>query len=220
MNKIKNNIKLVSIHIPKTAGTAFRKVFMENIGERNYAKLDIYSSGNIRVNNELFTGSKLSHQITAVHGHCSYTYLTKYFELSPSVEYITWLRNPVERVLSNYYFLNKIISERLNEAEDENLLCRMGKSLEEFVSAEDNQNVMSKFLEGAPLDEFRFIGIQDDYANELKRLETVMHWKHVDNQFHNVTGRKMSVINDEVIKLIRDVNSRDVALFEAILSKQ
>ena len=61
--RIRNNIKLISIHIPKTAGTAFRSALIENVGERNFSKLDIYSSGKIDVNNVLFDKKKLSKRI-------------------------------------------------------------------------------------------------------------------------------------------------------------
>jgi len=216
--RIKNSIELVSIHIPKTAGTAFRSALIENVGEKNFAKLDIYSSGNIKVNNELFDKNRLSRKITTIHGHFTYLDLNRDFDIDNSAEFITWLRNPVLRVLSNYSFLNKVIEERLNEKPDENLLIRMGKSLEEFVNMEDNQNVMSKFLEDAPLEKFRFIGIQDDYENELKRLGKIMSWKNVSNYFHNVTGRKIDNISKEVIELIKTKNGRDMELFASVSS--
>ncbi len=220
MEKVRNNIQLVSIHIPKTAGTTFRSIFIDNVGKKNFAKVDIYSSGNISIDNKPFKKKHLSKKITAIHGHCSYKYLTRYFELNKGVEFMTWVRNPVERVISNYYFLNKIIAERLQEKEDENLMIRMGKTLEEFVNWEANQNVISKFLEGAPLGDFKFIGIQDDFENELYRLARIMNWRHIENRQHNVTGNKADNIGADTIELIKSVNARDVKLYESVLQNR
>jgi hypothetical protein len=220
MEKIKNHINLVSIHIPKTAGTTFRSIFIDNVGVKNFAKVDIYSSGNIKVNDKLFDKNRLPKKITAIHGHCSYSYLEQYFELHKEVKFMTWLRDPVERVISNYYFLNKIIADRLQEEEDENLMIRMGKTLEEFVRWEANQNVMSKFLEGAPLHQFSFIGLQDDFENELARLARVMNWQNIENRKHNVTGQKTGNINPEIINLIKTVNQRDVELYKSVLQQR
>jgi hypothetical protein len=214
MERIKNNIQLVSIHIPKTAGTSFRSILVENLGAKNFAKLDIYNSGRIKVDDQNFTRAHLNSKITAVHGHCSYSNLLKQFELNADVVFLTWLRNPLNRVLSNYYFLKDVIVQRMQEQEDENLMNRMVKSLEEFVSLEENQNVMTKFLEGAPLETFKFIGIQDDFENELTRLERTMGWKALENRMHNVTKNKENQLTQGVIELIKEVNQKDFELFE------
>jgi hypothetical protein len=102
----------------------------------------------------------------------------------------------------------------MQEQEDENLMNRMVKSLEEFVSLEENQNVMTKFLEGAPLETFKFIGIQDDFENELTRLERTMGWKALENRMHNVTKNKENQLTQGVIELIKEVNQKDFELFE------
>jgi hypothetical protein len=138
----------------------------------------------------------------------------KQFELNADVVFLTWLRNPLNRVLSNYYFLKDVIVQRMQEQEDENLMNRMVKSLEEFVSLEENQNVMTKFLEGAPLETFKFIGIQDDFENELTRLERTMGWKALENRMHNVTKNKENQLTQGVIELIKEVNQKDFELFE------
>lgn len=215
--KIKNNIDLVSLHIPKTAGTAFRLILSENINPKRFAKVDIFNSGRIKVNDVHFSEKKLNKKITVIHGHFSYLKLNDFFALKANVRYITWLRDPVERVLSNYYFLKGIIEARLNEQLDENLFNRMGKTLEEFVSMEENQNVMSKFLEGAPLENFEFIGIQDRFEEELKELQQVMGWELGGNSVHNKTDQKTKTHDKSLIELIKEKNIEDIRLYNRVM---
>lgn len=214
--KIRNRISFVSIHIPKTAGTAFRLILNESIPAKNFAKVDIQPSGRIRVNDQIFKSNKLGKSVSHIHGHFSYKDLHENFELDPEVEYITWVRDPVERVLSNYYFLKRIIEERLKEQEDENLWPRMGKSLEEYVALEENQNVMSRFLEGAPLDSFKFIGLQDHYSEDLKHLQELMNWPQLQSEVHNSTQRKNKQHEARLLNLIKEVNAQDMELYSRI----
>lgn len=218
MDKIANNIELVSLHIPKTAGTSFRSILLENVSERNFAKVDIFNSGRIKVNDQYFSGNKLHRKVKAIHGHFPYRVLHDRFAIAPNAQLITWLRNPVERVLSNYYFLKSILQARINEQEDENLLERFGKTLEEFVSHPENQNVMSNFLEEAPLESFAFIGIQDEFETELVRLKNTMNWV-VANKEHNTTQNKRSKMDHslETIAFIEKHNQRDIELYNKVL---
>ncbi len=218
MKKIKNNIELVSLHIPKTAGTAFRLILTNNIDPKNFAKLDIFNSGRIKLNDEYFSGSKLSRKLTVIHGHFSYQRLHEFFEINTDTQFITWLREPVQRVLSNYFFLKSILEQRIAEQPDENLFRRMGKSLEEFVALEENQNVMSKFLDQAPIEQFKFIGIQDNFAEELPRLKQLMGWSYLDNQVHNETRQKNTDIDSGIIEQIKQANAQDVELYQRVLA--
>ncbi len=212
--KITNNIQLVSIHIPKTAGTTFRTIIQESFGKRKTAKVDIDSAGQINVNNKLFLKQHLNSKIVAIHGHFTYADVHRKFNLDSDVSFVTWLRNPIERVISNYHFLNKIIADRLKELPQEKLMERMGKSLIQFAELEANQNVMSKFLSGANLEQFTFVGIQDHFETELERLHLQLNWKKIDNRKHNVTGKKATKVDEETLAFIKTVNAKDVALYE------
>jgi hypothetical protein len=216
--KIKNNISLVSIHIPKTAGTSFRTILKSEFGRRSVARFDIYPSGKIVLDDKTFKKDTLNKKIEVIHGHYTYESINKTLALSENVNFITWLRDPVERVISNYYFLNKIIAARLNESPEENLMNRMGKTIQEFVLLDENQNVMSKFLKGADLKSFQFVGLQNNFESELKRLQNTMNWKTIQNIEHNVTGNMSKQVNPEIIELIKTNNKQDIELYELALT--
>lgn len=213
MEKIENNIELVSLHIPKTAGTSFRNILKKQYKKKQVCRLDIYPSGDIELNEKKFTDTVLKNDIKVIHGHFSFKKINTHFELATNTPFITWLRDPVERVISNYFFLKKIISDRLQETPNENLFNRMGKTLKEFVVQEETQNVMSKFIHHSELENFKFIGIQDDFNDELKRLEKIMGWDNIKPVYDNITDAKAQFIDDETIELIRLLNKDDIQLY-------
>lgn len=158
--KVKNNIELISLHIPKTAGTTFRTILKTYFGKRHVARFDVYPSGNITLNEKPFKKKEINKKIKVLHGHFKYKDINTYLELDGKTPIITWVRDPVDLVVSNYYYLMEITKGRLNEAPDENLMLRVGKTLREFAQVDLNRNIMSRFIGDAPLDDFDFIGIQ------------------------------------------------------------
>ena len=159
--RIKHDLKLISVHIPKSAGTSFRNTLREVYGVDQVARLDINLEDEvIRVNEQLWDKKKLSRDIEVAHCHFSPLLFEKYFRSSPA-PFITWLRDPVERVISNFYYLEKRLKEELDEeGRGLNILSKMQRTLSEYVADPINQNRISKFLQGRSLDDFAFVGIQ------------------------------------------------------------
>jgi hypothetical protein len=212
------NLELVSLHIPKTAGTSFRTVLQERYGKRQVLHFDIYPSGAIHAKGKALKGCDLGKKTKVLHGHFGYRDLYEKVEINPKTPVITWLRHPVERVVSNYFFLNKIMAGRLKERPDENLLARMGRSLSEFAQQEENQNRMSHFLAGADLKSFHFVGIQDYFEEDLQRLALSMQWPMIANRVHNATEVKKPEISEAEYQLIESLNQRDIDLYEEALN--
>lgn len=217
--KIQNNIEIVSLHIPKTAGTSFRTILKDKIGESRVVRLDIHDENDIRLNEKAFTKDKLKKKIKVVHGHFRFVDIREKFDLEPSVKYITWLRDPVERVMSHYYYLIKMAAIKMGEQAEDEILSKIGKTLEEYVIHDQNRNEMSYFLEGSSLDDFDFIGIQKDFENELSRFRKVMGWSNIQNQRHNVTGYKKPSVDKETVEFIKSYNKKDVEIYEEALKR-
>jgi len=218
MKKIKNKLELVSIHIPKTAGTSFRNILKEYYGEENAVRFDISNtSKRIGIENEEFTKGRLPKNIKAIHGHFYYSSLIELVDLSEDVKIITWMRDPVERVISNYYYLSKRLREELDEeGKGLNILAKMQKSLLEYASAEISRNRMYKFLKGADLEKFFYIGIHKHYNEDVIELTELLGIDKPEIFEHNITGDKEEV-SQELIKEISDLNSFDVELYNKAL---
>jgi hypothetical protein len=66
-------LELISIHIPKTAGTSFRNTLKTVYGEDHVARLDIeLYDKHIRLNELDYFESSLPNHLKVIHGHFSY----------------------------------------------------------------------------------------------------------------------------------------------------
>ncbi len=110
-------IELISLHIPKTGGRSVRRVLKNIYGD----SLDLRHE-----KNEFFPDNKqtppldpgVPQHIRAIHAHLSIRQFMPIIEAHrPRV--ITWVREPVERLISNYYFFMKRIRLNLNIAENQ-----------------------------------------------------------------------------------------------------
>lgn len=216
--KKKYKLELLSLHIPKTAGTSFRNILKVVYGENAVVRFDINNKGVVRLNQEFYTNKNLP-QAKVIHGHFTYKDINTQFDLPEDIQKITWLRNPVERVISNYFYLESRLKTLLNEEQNNlNILSKMQRSLIEYARDEINRNRQSKFLSGITLEEFDFVGIQEDFENDLIEISKTLKWKKLPNILHqNKTPVKKNHLDIEIIKEIERLNQNDLELYKNAL---
>jgi hypothetical protein len=214
-NKTNSNLELISIHIPKTAGTSFRNILKDVYGDKNVVRLDI--PNNVELNKKKFEGNKLDPEIRVVHGHFSYKRLTEAFEIQKDIPVITWLRDPATRVISNYYYLDMILRKELDEERKGlNILLKMEKSLLEYASTKVNRNRIWKFMKGMAIEDLFFVGLTEHYEEDLKYLGQKLGWKKHKIFQHNPTADKPEV-DQETIDRIKELNSKDYKIYNRAL---
>ena len=149
---------IVSIHVPKCAGTSFRRILTEICGARiwfNYGT--IFSREQARP--ELVPpGTRF------IHGH----FLADAFDgLFPSRRLLTWVRHPVDRLVSNYHHF-------LRSPDMRDDCCRAlherGLSLRQFADLEWMRNEASRYLAGKPVRDFEFVGIAERFEESVGRF--------------------------------------------------
>ena len=101
---------LISVHLPKTAGTSFERSLRQHFGtqlERRYADKPLHHHPlrrNLRAAREGLCGRhKQEASPACVHGHflpLSYRHLAR----RADVRFVTWLREPIDRLLSHYHY--------------------------------------------------------------------------------------------------------------------
>jgi hypothetical protein len=147
---------IISVHVPKSAGTSFRRVLDTVCGARiwyNYGT--IFSRHQAKM--ELVPPG-----VRFIHGH----FLADSFDdLFPERQLVTWVRHPVERLVSNYqHFL------RTPDMRDD--CCRMlherNLSLREFADLEWMRNETSRYLANKPVKDFDFIGISERFEESAR----------------------------------------------------
>lgn len=218
---IRNRIELISIHIPKCAGTSFRNILKMVYGDEAVIRLDIDLQFRVlKINEQEFKGRKLNKRVKVVHGHFAYPLLKDRFELEQDVPMITWIRHPVDRVISNYYYLEKRLKEELNEKRKGlNILRKMQRTLMEYAADEYNQNRISKFLQGVELNQFGFVGVQEFYEEDLALMAKQFSWPSYEFLHVNKTGGGYKdQVSEEQRMQIAMWNDQDMAIYKEALA--
>lgn len=161
------------VHIPKTAGTSFRKSMRELFGE---ALILDYGDKPLKMNrwkrNWLtWTAGRKSDQLaiednTCIFGHYMPLKYSRLFQ-TRQCKLVTWMRNPIERMVSNYHFIFEHYELR-NLTPGQSRVVDENWTLEQFMFSPIYRNYSSQFLWGVPLKRFDFVGIVEHYNEELE----------------------------------------------------
>lgn len=217
------NVELISIHIPKTAGTSFFHTLKKQYGEKKVVRIDHHPKGKptekIRINKIEKSKAYIYQNPKVIHGHFNMAQLQEHIDLAHDVPIITWLRDPAERVISNYFYLSKRLEEELDERKKKlDILAKMKRSLLEYAQNERNQNRISKFLNGVALEDFFFIGLVENYNEDVQELGKKLNWTAIEVVEHNRTGKKnKSQVEESVKEIIRFYNQADYELYNQAL---
>ena len=210
--------ELISIHIPKTAGTSFRNILKSVYGENQVVRFDIDELGVSKMNELPYIKNDLP-QVSVIHGHFYYEMLKQKYQLPENYKIISWVRDPVQRVLSNFYYLESVLKKVINEEKRNlNILSKLQRSLIEYARTEINRNRQSKFLNGNLPENFDFIGIHEFFEQEVSRLSAIMSWKNIPEVlYHNKTLERSMDHPPEILREIRELNMLDVELYSKAL---
>lgn len=151
-------MELISLHIPKTAGTSFRAALEAEYG----ADLTpVY--GGIGVDGRA---------CRAVHGHFS---PSQFWSAGRHAALIMWLRDPAERIASYYDFWRSSAAHG-NPNHDEFLASDM--TLTEFAAWEPIRTEFeTMYIEALSPADFTFVGIAERYDEDLARLADRLGWR-------------------------------------------
>lgn len=174
---------LISVHLPKTAGTSFEHSLRRHFGaqlQRRYADKPLHHHPlrrNLRAAREGLCGRHREEASPAcVHGHflpLSYRHLAR----RADVRFVTWLREPIDRLLSHYHYWRRAADsdaqDTLQDPMQDKVQRRMREenwSFEQFAQRRELRNVYRAFLWGFPVERFDFIGITEHYASDLREF--------------------------------------------------
>lgn len=218
---------IIFMHIPKTAGTTFRQII-----EREYSQI-AYAYGGYKKeckNLKEYTESKVK-ELQCIIGHIPFGVHGYY---NRDFHYITLLRNPVERVISLYYYclqhknlpnrdigLEKYLSNYYKQAcnlqtkflsRDVSTADKM--SIEEFVKYKtDIKPDLSKAINN--LERYFTVGVSDFFAESLSLISTELRWYNTDYKNKNVNSQRprQTEVSAKIIELVKEKNSLDMELY-------
>lgn len=224
-----NNV--VFVHIPKTAGTSLRKTLERNLKGRvhlfdygpnqrltsdavrrfrypetigikdesvNIRSLIEFWRRNERSKVSVCDLAKAGKKVFLM-GHFEAHQYTSLFEPS---SFVTFIRKPVDRVVSEYkHFVRNLGFEG---------------SLREFCAAPYQRNKQSRYLDGLDLDSIGFIGRVENFEVDLRQLEHVLGIK-LDLKRDNVAPSNQAVeVDKSTLDLIKNLNTDDLRLYDKV----
>jgi galactose-3-O-sulfotransferase len=215
---------VIFLHVPKTAGTTLNRLI-----EWEYPLFEMYSI------DPVFFRWSASHlwQLPArrlkrtrmFKGHM----LFGLHEILPQpATYITVLRDPIDRVISAFYFMRSYVLHPLYWK-----FKRENWTLEDFVRRSPRENVQSKILAGAEynspcteeilaqakenlFEHFSVVGLSERFEESLALMKLRFGWKLQRYSSFNVTQArpKKADLPQPTLDLIVEKNSFDLALYE------
>lgn len=208
-------VELISVHVPKTAGTTFQAILNQVYGEKNIY-LDYREARPIK-----YGLLKLPPQIRVIHGHFM---PFKYDHLYPKSKKIIWVRNPIHLVISLYFYW---LHMPLGSVEKQQKIVRDIKSfkigLDEFIEQPEAKNFLSKYS-GKLLTNFDFVGVQEFFEEDLTHLTDMLGWCSFSRSIKNSNpnpkyNQELEEVfsNKNLIKKIIKNNQEDLEIYQEAL---
>jgi len=221
---LENKRLIISVHIPKTGGTAFveiLKAIAEEIlyldyGSQVFSPTAVYRRGQlVQEAFESITDLELLTGRSVIHGHFR---IFKYLEKFPNASYVTWLRDPVERIASHYFYWQRAAHEYgfmddplCNRVISENM------SLLEFAELEAVRNRQYHFLAPVGPKYCDFVGITEEYDRSVGLFRKLFCPEiEITPQFQNKNPDRPGSsykLDTGVLERIRQLNALDVKTY-------
>lgn len=215
---------VIFLHVPKTAGTTLNRLIEWEYPVREMYSVDPvlfkWSGAHLRK----LPASRLR-KIRMFKGHM----LFGLHEILPQpATYITVLREPVDRVLSAYYFMRTYKLHPLYWK-----MRRENWTLDDFIHRSQRTNVQSKIIAGAEYEKpcteeiaaralanidqhFSVVGLSERFEESLALMKLRYGWKLSSYSSFNITRSrpKKRDLPQATLDLIVQKNSFDVTLYE------
>ncbi len=223
---------IISVHLPKTAGISFLRALEYHFKaqlHKDYADMPINTPVLIRnrlaLQASLNWQTQLNKDIACIHGHfMPLKYLL--YQIEHPCYFITWMRHPVDRLISHYHFWNRNVHDNIGALHRKVIEERW--SLEQFAFSKEMRNLYTQFLWGFPLEQFDFIGITEFYSEDFIYFTQQFLGQPIPefNENRNVTAEaegknKSHYLIDELFrKAIADYHQKDMELYTRALAKR
>lgn len=210
------NKTIIFMHIPKTGGSTLITILDQlynNIDQRKYDTQEKQRLINIMESQKIDCVS--AHVPYGLHQHSS-----------NECSYITMLRNPVDRILSYYYWIQKLPIPHQSISK--------GMTIEEFLNSsfyyDKVVNQQTRFASGASTPSeaniknakenlqknFSVVGITEMFEQSILLMKTVLGWKNIPPYGKTNVSQKSSMEgpSEHLIKKIKEENKLDIELYD------
>jgi hypothetical protein len=210
-----HDLRLIGIHIKKTAGRSFG-VLLKTQYSKKYYRMNIRPKEAQRAQKALQLLTKMPADTRVLHGHFYYEDILPLIEANPDVPVVTWLRDPVQRVMSEYYF-----EKHKFEMGQSRVAKAIGDlTLLEYVRRKAPIESMTKVLSSVDLADLAFVGIFEYLDEDLAVLASMMGWENYQLPRININADYKAQYPDpspEEMEHFREILRQDIELYNYAL---
>lgn len=217
------NSKVLFLHIPKTAGTTFYDCLKQAYGKNKIVEFHGAPERSIEgFRTEIYDSRKS--EIACIKDHM---YFGLHYYLDEPSQYITFLRDPVKRIISLYRYLQQSLNHKQHQ-------LAANKTLDEFaVSCQLHKNGQTRFLAGSNLvdpedvllaraqenlrNNFTVVGLTERFDESLVLMKEHLNWAQFPTYVQeniSTKGRTHQTIDPETLLLIEQHNAADIKLYQ------
>lgn len=212
------NIKWISHHIPKTAGSSLRLSFQKAVGDTRV--FGVYANTGAHAMSQ---GSSIWAPANTVFLHGHFRPHPNHLDFYPNAKRLVWVRDPIERIWSLIgHLLAEGPSHPHHQIIQELYLSNGVTTKDEIVydliancRSEALTHIYQRFFSQVPIQSFAFVGSVHRYDESIEKLSELLEID-LGKEFRNVRNKPGSCIPDRVLGL-KDKLSEEYAIVEAYL---
>lgn len=246
------NMSVIFVHIPKTAGTSLSEAIDARVGnairyqgyDRTIRTPSWHQRVLFRIIQLLFTRTQnpttiahLQHLWRIIYAPRCYQYIfghfyvQKYLQPAPNMrwekypdhQYVSFVRNPLQRAISKYYYTQQIA----HQPKADQVSIQFAKSfptLNEFLISPSYSNIQSRHIGALPVSEYACVGVVEELEKSLFVLGSVIPalaslTLHAANQTMYKDIQEINAITPSVLTTFQTHNSQDYALYATAMAQ-
>lgn len=229
----KNPHSLIFLHIPKTAGVTFgdflARFYHPDVRSRYKTEVPL--------NEYYFQIYTRRKTLRLLRGHFPFG-LHRF--IKPPFLYLTFLRDPIERSISLYYFFKEwedspiyeqvrkmtfeeFLESRITQFSDNGMVRQLSGVGNEQIYGQCTQEMLETAKQN--LSKYFLIGLVEEFDKSLALFADLLGWPDIAYEKRNVTSSrpKKREVSEETLQIIKKYNQLDIELYKfgkELFSKQ